>query len=46
MNGNIDSVAPAMRGSKWISFKNWMTFKHAKIAMASFHRTHVQAGKD
>lgn len=39
MNGDIDSVAPAMRGSKWISIKSLMTFNHAKMAMASFHRT-------
>ena len=45
MNGDIDSVAPAMRGSNSISNKNWM-FKHAKTAMAVFHCTHVQAGKD
>jgi hypothetical protein len=42
MNGDIDSVAPAMRGSKWIPIKNWMTFKHAKTAMASFYRTSFQ----
>ena len=38
MNGDIDSVVPAMRGSKWSPIKNWMTFKKTKAAIASFYR--------